>query len=107
MVVEPPFTRYTMRRGREAMVGRRSLWRQRKSKTSSVNPRKTMQQMERRAHMNCENYICEEEEKKRRDRRGGGRRGEKGGVGEGGARRRRGVREKQQDTERGRREKTG
>ena len=46
-----------MRRGREAMVGSSSLCRQRRLRTSSANPRKIMQQMERSAVMNCAN--CE------------------------------------------------
>ena len=55
MVVEPPFTRYTIRRGREAMVGSISFTRQRSANTSSANPRKIMQQMESRAQINWEN----------------------------------------------------
>ena len=42
-VVEPPLTKWIMRRGREANVGRRSLWRQRRLRTSSANPRKVIQ----------------------------------------------------------------
>ena len=55
MVVEPPLTKYTMRSGREASVGRRSLYRQRRSSTSSVKPRNIIQQMDRIAQINWEN----------------------------------------------------
>ena len=47
--MEPPLTKWIMRRGREANVGRRSLWRQRRLRTSSANPRKVIQHILSRA----------------------------------------------------------
>lgn len=55
MVVFPKLVKYTMSNGREAMVGRRSLWRQRRFKTSSAKPRKIMQQMARSEPMSSTN----------------------------------------------------
>ena len=59
MVVEPPLTRYTIRRGRDATVGRRTLTLQRKLRTSSAKPRNIMQQMESNAQRNWENWTKE------------------------------------------------
>ena len=65
MVVEPPLTRYTMRRGREATVGSRTLTLQRKLSTSSAKPRNIMQQMDSSAQMNWENWKEGEREGER------------------------------------------
>ncbi len=59
--MEPPLTRYTIRRGRDATVGRRTLTLQRRFRTSSANPRNIMQQIESRAQMNWENWVLSRE----------------------------------------------
>lgn len=56
MVVDPPLTRYTMRRGKEARVGRRTLCRHLRFSTSSANPRKIMQHTDSKAQINWENW---------------------------------------------------
>ena len=58
-VVDPKLTRYTMSIGSEAMVGRSSLWRHLRLRTSSANPRKIIQHIDNNAAIHCTNYkIC-------------------------------------------------
>lgn len=47
--VELKFTKYTIKSGNEATVGKSNLCLQRKSKTSSAKPNKTIQQIDKSA----------------------------------------------------------
>jgi hypothetical protein len=51
IVVEPMLTKYTINNGNEAKVGRRSLCRHFRSKTSSAKPKNIIQQMDNSAAM--------------------------------------------------------
>ena len=55
MFVTPILTKYTTRRGREAIVGRRSLSLHLRSRTSSAKPRKVMQQIDSKPAINMTN----------------------------------------------------
>ena len=55
MFVTPILTKYTTRRGREAIVGRRSLSLHLRSRTSSAKPRKIIQQIDSRPAINMTN----------------------------------------------------
>ena len=54
-VVELKLTWYTISSGRDAIVGKRSLYRHFRSRTSSAKPSRTMQQMDNSAAMNSTN----------------------------------------------------
>ena len=73
MVVEPAPTRYTMRSGSDANVGITNLCLQRRSNTSSANPKKIIQHMHSNAQRKWANWRDKNGAgKKWRDKNGAG-----------------------------------